>query len=239
MHLGTIDAQSMHLPIGSTVTASITVEPLGKAAVMQVLDVVESEVSEAVIDGAVEEPISDQESSRYAPTRQELLQWARSAIDKGFEEKAEKIIEVGESLKLAYGKKTGDKENKPPLDYSHPSVTISASDLEEMTQTLLQPTSKQLSQWMATAEKRRDVEQALQIIQIKSKLEAAYKEETGSSFEDPPEDYSNPNVILSKEQYQKMSHDIESSVTAAVVESTPERVERNFSSVEQLRDGTY
>ena len=148
MHLGAVDARSIHLPIGSTVIANITVEPSGKTAVMQVLDVVASEVNEVSTGEARQEPISDQENSRYTPTRQELLQWARSAIHEGLEEKAEKIIEVGKSLKLAYGKVTGDQENKPPLDYSHPSVTISASDLEEMNQTLLQPSINQLDLWM-------------------------------------------------------------------------------------------
>ena len=237
MHLGAIDAQSVHLPIDTTVTASITVVPSGKAAVMQVLDVVALEVSEAAIDEAVQEPVSDQESNGYAPTRQELLQWARAAIDNGAEEKVEEIINIGERLKLAYSKDTGDTENKPPLDYSHRSVVLSPNQHKEMSQAILEgsqsvgpseyrPTWGKLSQWMATAEKLRDAKQAFEIVQIKSRLEATYKGEAGSLFEDPPEDYSHPDVTLSKEQYQKMSHDIESSVTAAVVESTSERVEK-------------
>ena len=208
MHLGAVDARSMHLPIGTTVTANITVEESGKAATMQVLDVVASEVGEATIDEAIEEHTNDQENNGYTPTRQQLLQWARTAINRGDEEKAEEIIEIGRVLKLAYSEDTGDLTNKPPLDYSHPSVTISASDREEMTQTLVQPTSKQLSQWMATAEKRRDTEQALQIIQIKSRLEATYKEGTGNLFGDLPEDYSHPDVTLNQSQQGEMAQAI-------------------------------
>ena len=219
MHLGAVDARSMHLPIGTTVTANITVEESGKAATMQVLDVVISQPSEAVMDRAVQEPISGQENNGYTPTRQQLLQWARTAINRGDEEKAEEIIEIGRVLKLAYSEDTGDLTNKPPLDYSHRDITLSPREHQEMTQAILesrqstepseyQPTSRELSQWMATAEKRRDTEQALQIIQIKSRLEATYKEATGNLFDDPPEDYSHPDVTLNQDQRDEMSRAI-------------------------------
>ena len=138
MHLGAIDARSMHLPLGTTVTANITVEESGKTAIMQVLDIVISEISEAVIDGAVQEPIISQENSDYAPTRQELLQWARTAINNGAEKKVEEIIKIGERLKLAYSKDTGDLKNKPPEDYSHPDVTLNQDQRNEMNRAILE-----------------------------------------------------------------------------------------------------
>ena len=122
-------------------------------------------------------------------------------------------------LKLAYSEDTGDLTNKPPLDYSHRDITLSPREHQEMTQAILesrqstepseyQPTSRELSQWMAAAERRRDTEQALRVIQIKSSLEATYKEATGNLFDDPPEDYSHPDVTLNQDQRDEMSRAI-------------------------------
>ena len=239
MHLGAVDARSMHLPIGTTVTANITVEESGKAATMQVLDVVASEVGEATIDEAIEEHTYDQENNGYTPTRQQLLQWARTVINRGDEEKAEEIIEIGRVLKLAYSEDTGDLTNKPPLDYSHRDITLSPREHQEMTQAILesrqstepseyQPTSRELSQWMAAAERRRDTEQALRVIQIKSSLEATYKEATGNLFDDPPEDYSHPDVTLNQDQRDEMNRAIlenQASRTTEVAGSPRKQVE--------------
>ncbi|MBE9062868.1 hypothetical protein [cf. Phormidesmis sp. LEGE 11477] len=237
MHLGTIDARSIHLPIGTAVTANITAESSGKTAVMQVLDVVTTEVNEAAIDEAVEEPISDQESSGYAPTRRELLCWAETAVREGDEKKVSEIIEIGTGLKLAYSEATGDRENKPPLDYSHPSVVLNPSTHEEMRQAVSKssqsaksleyiPTNKELSQWMQIAEDRRDTEQGIKIIQIRAKLNQAYREETGNLFADLPEDYSHPDVILDEEQHQKMVRAFESHETANGIETTRKKVKQ-------------
>ena len=162
--LGALSARSMHLPLGTTVQAHIEIEASGKTAKMQINDLapepeLQRENTILPIENRMDVPetlqtigqaASDIHSllpmaaeipgvyraegpEQYAPSRQELRQWCAVAIASGDEPLTAAIIDKGKQLNALYTEETGSSE-KPPLDYRHPGLVISESDLQQMRQ---------------------------------------------------------------------------------------------------------
>ncbi|MEO0405939.1 MAG: hypothetical protein AAF289_01175 [Cyanobacteria bacterium P01_A01_bin.135] len=147
--LGALSARSVHLPLGTTVKAYIAIEPSGKTARMQVLDLVAapessqaaSETSNLIaFQPSIESSVAAEGCSTYeteqpahppttySPSRKELRQWYAIALVNQDEPLKEKILEKGQQLRAFYGTETGILGATPPLEYRHPSVTVSEQE---------------------------------------------------------------------------------------------------------------
>ena len=144
---GALSARSMHLPLGTTVTAHIAIEPSGKTARMQILDLATAPEPQAasnlidtsalfklpvVAEGATPYPTAQPDS--YSPSRQELRQWYMIAALNQDEVLKTRITQKGQQLKELYGSEVGPPGAAPPLEYSHHAVTITESERQQMKQ---------------------------------------------------------------------------------------------------------
>ncbi len=74
------------------------------------------------------------QSDTHSPSRGELLSWLQAIKDKN-PEQAEKIRELGRSLKSLYNQEQGSPDSSltPPKEYRHPDVQLSEKEHQQMT----------------------------------------------------------------------------------------------------------
>jgi len=124
---GAISNTSMRMPQGSLAKVLIETESSGKLAKMQVIEKLESTAC-SYEDTAKVAP----ELDRHALTSQEARDWYRTASRNNDLPLAENISVLGRALQSYYNQEQGSEGNKPPGDYSHPTVTISQEERQQM-----------------------------------------------------------------------------------------------------------
>ena len=78
------------------------------------------------------ESLAGSEVGKYAPTREELINWIVAEQAAGHEERALEIVDKAVNLRDLFREQTGDPKGIPELNYWHPEVTLSAAEHEEM-----------------------------------------------------------------------------------------------------------
>jgi hypothetical protein len=119
---GAISNESLRLPKGSLARAEIQTAASGKVATMQILERLDKNGHPA-------------ESDRHPLCSDEARSWYMATSLQDNPNKLEQILQLGKTLQQHYNQEqSGDGTLKPPGDYTHTSVTISAAEQEQMSQ---------------------------------------------------------------------------------------------------------
>jgi len=165
------------------------------------------------VDGQII-PFPDRAAEIYSPSRQELLAWYTVAANRKDALLQAEIIRIGSQLKSVFQHETGDIEGKPPMNYRHPQVVMSADDRHQMDQDLAidsrsngyHPSRAELRAWCAAAQQVMP-ERVPQIVRIGMQLTSLYQQETNTTHT-PPLDYQHPCVVMAERDLQQMQQDV-------------------------------
>jgi hypothetical protein len=191
---GAISNTSVRMPQGSVAKVLIETEQSGKTAKMQILEKLEMR------------DVPD----RYALTSQEARTWYVNASRDGDRALMERISVLGSALQHFYNQEQkGDGQLKPPADYSHPSVTISAQERQQMQSaerassaehefhSSYAPSMGEVRVWYGIAKLRNDLPLVERLEGLGSELQQQYDRERNSSEPlKPPAEYRHAAVTI-------------------------------------------
>jgi hypothetical protein len=119
---GAISNESLRLPKGSLARAEIHTTKSGKVATMQILERLDKDGPPA-------------ERDRHPLSSDEARSWYMATSLQDNPNKLEQILQLGKTLQQHYNQEhNGDGTLKPPGDYTHTAVTISAAEQQRMGQ---------------------------------------------------------------------------------------------------------
>ncbi len=194
---GAISDTSMRMPKGSLAKVLIETESSGKLAKMQVIEKLE--------------PVAiAPESERHALTSQEARDWYTIAKGNNDIPLAENISVLGSALQHYYNQEQGSEgDRKPPGHYSHPAVTISQEERQQMESNRTHALSVgEAREWYGIAKLKGDQPLVNRIESLGTALQQHYnQEQEGGGQLKPPANYSHPAVTISREEQQQMEGD--------------------------------
>ncbi len=205
MQFGAISNTSMRMPKGSLAKVLIETESSGKLAKMQVIEKLES-VAIA--------PKSD----RHALTSQEARDWYRSANRNNDLPLAEHISVLGSALQHYYNQEQGSEGQIKPLGhYSHPAVTISQEERQQMEGDpcgisvggrAYALSVGEAREWYGIAKLKGDQPLVDRIEALGTALQHHHnREQDGGGQLKPPADYNHSAMTISREEWQQMESD--------------------------------
>lgn len=201
---GALSGRSVHLPIGTTVTAHIEIGESKKTARMQVLDLVASPEQNSTTPAPLPEP--EQNSTVSAPSN--LIEFPSHAPSRTG------VPMAAETSAVYYSSPGGSAEVATELTQTpEPSDTYS-------------PTRRELRQWCLVAMARDDEPLKAQIIAKGQQLKALYGAESGTPGAEPPLEYQHALVVLNESDHQTMKEDI--APLQAIIQAVPKAVREQY-----------
>jgi hypothetical protein len=220
---GAISNTSVRMPKGSLARVVIETAPSGKTSQMKVLEPLESV---AIVP----------ESERYALTIGEAREWYSIASQKDDQALVDRVSVLGNALQYHYNQEQGgggqDGQLKPPMHYSHPAVTISQAERQQMegncrcteTCAMYALSIGEARQWYGIAKLMNDQPLVDRLEALGTALNQHYHQDQGGDHSvKPPADYRHSAVTIPVADQQQIENDISVWQDSIIPKPQPQR----------------